>query len=132
MTYLELTVISSPFTSAEHGVELQTLPLWYVDGIQGFLSGSVTANNPAGAIAPQFFTNTLVRQGAVRTMSNPPGAASGGADLWTVESRLFNALGSTLNDQVFVLADAELNCIKTGVSGYQTVTFSFTVHSLLV
>lgn len=74
------------------------------------------AANPAGAIAPSFFMQTITRQGAVRTMQNPPDAASGGADLWTVEDRLFNALGSTLNDRVFVLTDSELNCLKAVVS----------------
>ncbi|KAG8417011.1 hypothetical protein J3459_013064 [Metarhizium acridum] len=96
--------------ATEHQVEVQTLARWYEDAMQGLLSGGGV--NPAGAIDALFFDDTVIRAGAVRIIPNPPGAASGGADLWTVKERLYNALGSTSNDGVFVLADEQLNCLK--------------------
>ncbi|KID94681.1 Glycoside hydrolase, subgroup, catalytic core, partial [Metarhizium majus ARSEF 297] len=99
--------------ATEHQVEVQTLARWYEDAMQGLLSGG--GANPAGAIDALFFDDTVIRAGAVRMIPNPPGAASGGADLWTVEERLYNALGSTSNDGVFVLADEQLNCLKAVV-----------------
>ncbi|KAG8407915.1 hypothetical protein J3458_020224 [Metarhizium acridum] len=78
--------------------------------MQGLLSGGGV--NPAGAIDALFFDDTVIRAGAVRIIPNPPGAASGGAGLWTVKEQLYDALGSTSNDGVFVLADEQLNCLK--------------------
>jgi hypothetical protein len=110
----------------EHNVELQTLSMWIPDAIRGTLSRNPTTwtppptgaapVNPVGPIDPRFFTDTWIRHDAVRGMANAPGRASGDADLWTVQDRVYNALGSKLNSQVFVLAYSELNCYKAIVS----------------
>lgn len=72
--------------------------------------------NPAGAIPPNFFTDTLTAPGAVEFMTNPPGPAAGDAPLWTSIDRLMNALGSRPNWGVFSIVDEDLNCLKTIVS----------------
>lgn len=74
------------------------------------------STNPAGGLPVDFFTGTLAAPDAVYNMQPRPGYAAGGASLWTMQDRLFNALGSTLNDQVFVLVDSSLNCLKTKAS----------------
>jgi hypothetical protein len=104
---------------AEHQVELQTIPMWYTAAIQGTLPfdgpASAAPLNPAGRVDPNFFMTTLTSQYATFPLNPPAPAAAGGAILPTIEDRLFNALGSTLNDEVFVLADEGLNCIKEAV-----------------
>lgn len=99
---------------AEHILELQTLKMWYEDASNGLLSDGTS--NPAGPIVAQFFENTVINLDVRLLQTNTPGLASGGAALWKVEERLFNALGSTPNDKVFVLAEDDINCYKTPVS----------------
>ncbi|PTB47606.1 glycoside hydrolase family 18 protein [Trichoderma harzianum CBS 226.95] len=102
-------------TVTEHLVELQTVPMWYTAAIQGVLAtapGVTALPNPAGPIDPSFFTVTLPLPNAPFNFNPPLPPPTGGQLLSTLEARLFNALGSVANDFSFVLADADLNCLK--------------------
>ncbi|KAH7329286.1 hypothetical protein B0I35DRAFT_473903 [Stachybotrys elegans] len=102
----------------EHLIDLQTMPEWYRAGIAGLLADGSAATN---RIDPSFFTDTLQSSAATRVLGPlraPRGYERGGRfDVETFEQRIMNGLGSTRNNDVFVLATKELNCIKRQLFG---------------
>ncbi|KAK1240330.1 hypothetical protein MKX08_007772 [Trichoderma sp. CBMAI-0020] len=103
------------YTVTEHHVELQTIKMWYTAAIQGVLATEPTVQalpNPAGPIDPLFFMLTLPHPNGPYLFNPSPSLPTGGQMLFTLEARLFNALGSVANDGGFVLADRDLNCLK--------------------